>query len=285
MQLLNRQIAAVNFAKLKSRFIGVYAGAVTAVPGLPLSPSLQMPMMRSGSGSAAEKSKPAVCVKLSWLIETLKMAYKEFNNGQFNQSNNLFKSILFAIPLVVPESRSEADEVKELVHIAREYVTAGRMKLSITNDTDPVRKVELWAYMTHCNLQPAHLLVVLKFAMLQAFKIKNYITAAGFAQRLLELPDASSEKNHDSKMKAQKVVQKSEMMARNDHELQYDERNPFDIDCADFVPKYRGTPVVKCAYCQSAFAPIMAKSLCPTCNVSLIGVETIGLLGYRPTSK
>ena len=54
---------------------------------------------------------------------------------------------------------------------------------------DPVRMTELWAYFTHCNLQPAHLLLALKSAMINAFKIKNFITAASFANRLLELPE------------------------------------------------------------------------------------------------
>ena len=37
--------------------------------------------------------------------------------------------------------------------------------------------------------------------MVAAFRIKNYITAASFAHRLLELPEVSSEKNADMKSK------------------------------------------------------------------------------------
>ena len=61
--------------------------------------------------------------------------------------------------------------------------------------------MELLAYFTCCNLQPAHLLLALRMAMASAFKGKNYITAASFAQRLLELPDLSSERHADLRTK------------------------------------------------------------------------------------
>ena len=48
------------------------------------------------------------------------------------------------------------NEVKELLDIAREYITAIRLKLAMADVSDPVRMTELWAYFTHCNLQPIH---------------------------------------------------------------------------------------------------------------------------------
>jgi len=277
MQLLNRQIAAVNFEPLKSKFVGVFCGATTSVPGLALAPALALPLQRTGASDA--KTLPAICLKLPSMITTLKSAYKAFHSGQFAESLVLFKSVVQSIPMVVTSTRSEASEVRELLEIAREYITAIRLKLAIGDlSGDPVRSTELWAYMTHCNLQPNHLFLALKFAMGEAFKIKNFITAASFARRLLELPDISSEKNATLKVKAQKVVLKSEQMARNEHQLQYDERNPFDIDSATFLPIYRGSPVVKCAYCGAAYSPDMKNKVCRSCEMSLVGVETIGLV-------
>ncbi len=90
-----------------------------------------------------------------------------------------------------------------MLDISREYVTAIRLKLAITElgEKDEVRSTELCAYFTHCNLQPGHLFLALRQAMVQAFRIKNYITAASFAHRLLELPEVSSEKNAEIKSK------------------------------------------------------------------------------------
>lgn len=52
-------------------------------------------------------------------------------------------------------------------------------------------------------------MLALKTAMASAFKSKNYINAASFARRLLELPDMNSERNADSRSKAQKVRQRT----------------------------------------------------------------------------
>jgi coatomer protein complex subunit alpha (xenin) len=279
MQLLNRQIAVQQFEPLRSKFVGVYCGATTAVPGLSLSPAIMLPVQRARN-SGDSKLLPSICVKLPNLIETLKAAYKFFHMANFKESLESFKSIIESIPLIVTSSRSEGNEVKELLDISREYITGIRIKLEIEklSDSNPVRAAELCAYFTHCNLQPGHLFLALRQAMVSAFRIKNYITAASFAHRLLELPEASSEKNADMKTKAQKVILKSEKEARNEHVLQYNERNPFDIDCKEFLPIFRGSPVIKCAYCNSAYTPEMKDKLCVTCGMALAGVETIGLV-------
>lgn len=52
------------------------------------------------------------------------------------------------------------------------------------------------AYFTHCNLQPVHMVLVLRTALNLFFKLRNFKTAAGFARRLLELgpkPDVAQQ--------------------------------------------------------------------------------------------
>ena len=97
-------------------------------------------------------------------------------------------------------------QIKELLEICREYKTAIRLKNAIADTAadNAVRQIELSAYFTHCNLQPAHLLLALRMAMVSAFKFQNYITAASFANRLLELPDLVSEKNAELRVKVRK---------------------------------------------------------------------------------
>lgn len=43
------------------------------------------------------------------------------------------------------------------------------------------------AYFTHSNLQPVHMILVLRTALNLFFKLKNFKSAATFARRLLEL--------------------------------------------------------------------------------------------------
>jgi coatomer protein complex subunit alpha (xenin) len=111
-----------------------------------------------------------------------------------------------------------------------------------------------------------------------AFKNKCFIAAASFSRRLLELPEVASEKNADLRSKASKVLAKSEQMARNEHELDYDENKGFVIDAEALAPLYRGQDMVKCSYCGSSYAPANKGKVCTTCNLSTVGVATIGLV-------
>lgn len=281
MQLLNRQIAASDFAVLKESMLGCYLGSMMSLPGIPGSGSMSIPLLRNDASShPGAESLPRTSLKIRHLVTSIKMGYKFFQGGKFNDSMNTFADVLKKIPFVVTESRSEANEMKEMLEICREYITAIRIKGTMAGFAqDPVRSTELSAYFTHCNLQPMHLLLALRSAMGTAFKNKNFITAAGFAKRLLELPDISSERNADLRVKATKVLQKSEQMARNEHTLNYDESKAFAIDCKDFVPVYSGMEAVKCSFCNSSYADqAMQNQVCLTCNFSTVGVKTIGLV-------
>merc|ERR1712021_98438 len=162
----------------------------------------------------------------------------------------------------------EQAQIKQMVSVCREYITAIRIKGAISEaQGDPVRATELSAYFTHCELIPAHLVLALRSGMGVAFKNKNYILAASCARRLLELPEMSSERNADLKNKAMKVRQKSEQIARNQHELNYDETKTFKIDCETLVPIYSGSKSIACSYCESEFAyTSMQNQLCDTCE-------------------
>ena len=136
------------------------------------------------------------------LVAGVRQGYKHFQTGKFNDAMKSFSDVMAQIPLTVTDNRNEANEMKEVLEICREYITAIRIKGAMTAaGDDPVRATELSAYFTHCNLQPVHLLLALRSAMGTAFKHKNYIVAASMARRLLELPDMRSERNADLRMK------------------------------------------------------------------------------------
>ena len=95
---------------------------------------------------------------------------------------------MHAIPLTVVDSKDQENEVKELLGICREYLQATRLELARqASAKKPVRAAELAAYLSHCNLKPVHVLNMLMVAMVSAYKIKNFINAAAFATRILEV--------------------------------------------------------------------------------------------------
>lgn len=274
INFLNRQISIVNFSPLRTRFMLIHAAATCSVPGLSLSLPLEMPLQRNTHDRNIDGNcLPGIAISMRHLIESLKSAYRLFQKCNFQAARERFNDILLSIPLIIADSRSDSNEVKELLDISREYITAVRLK-SANAMENGVRQIELAAYLTHCNLQPAHLALTLNLAMSQAYKGGNFITAAAFARRILELPDGKAEFH---KM-AKRVLQKSEQNARNESKLNYDERNPFEIDCGNLSPIYRGNQLTRCSFCQSAYTCDMKGRLCTTCNIALIGIETLGLV-------
>lgn len=242
---------------------------------------MAIPLLRNDSGGhPGPGSLPRSHLTTGALVAAIRSGYKLFQGGKFNDSQAAFQNVLHKIPLVVANSPQEQNEVKEMVSIAREYITAIRIKGAMSKaGADPVRSTELAAYFTHCDLQPVHLLLTLRTAMGTAFKHKNYIVAASFARRLLELPDISTQRNADLKSKAMKVRQKSEQMARNEHQLKYDDTKTFTIDAHSFVPIYQNEPSSECPYCGSQIAESNTPNvLCGTCDISMFGVKTLGLV-------
>merc|ERR1712232_1003658 len=282
MQLLNRQIAASEFSVLHHNMIGCYICSMTSVPGIGGSGSIAMPLMRNDTnGHPGNASLPRMYISVKNLVDGVKSGYRFFQGGKFNESKASFVSVLTQIPLVVTSDPKEQQQIKQMVTVCREYITAIRIKGAMAEaGADPVRATELSAYFTHCELIPGHLVLALRSAMGTAFKHKNYILATSFARRLLELPDMSSERNAELKNKAMKVKQKSEQIARNEHELNYDETKTFTIDCHDFVPIYSGTTSVSSSYTGSEYANVtdMRNKLCLTCGFCQIGIKTLGLV-------
>ena len=174
LQLLNRQIAAVNVSILRKNAIATYLGSSAYLPGLPLTPATKTFLMRDASSAGKQQTKPmpAVCIKLTPLLDSLKLAYRAFTAGQFAECREHLDHIFQAIPFVVASSRIASNDIKELLEVCREYITAIRVKTAMGETSDVARGLELAAYFTHCNLQPSHLMLALKSAMASAFKAK-----------------------------------------------------------------------------------------------------------------
>lgn len=64
MQLLNRQIAVVNFEPLRAHFLAVYTGVQAALPGLSAMPSMRSCLQRNASEKNPEKVCPSMVIDM-----------------------------------------------------------------------------------------------------------------------------------------------------------------------------------------------------------------------------
>ncbi|KAJ0239210.1 WD40 repeat-containing protein [Hirschfeldia incana] len=270
MSLLHRQLGIKNFAPLKPMFLDLFIASHSYLGAFPSSPVVPLAIERGSGGP------PALVYDFYELEEKLKSGYKATTDGKFHKALPIFLSILQTIPLLVVESRSEVDEVKELVTIVKEYILGLNMMLKQKEaKDDPVRQQELAAYFTHCNLQPPHLRLALRNAMNVCYKSKNLATACSFARRLLETNPTQSQADD-----ARKVVQAAERSINmtDETKLNYDFRNPFVICGSTYVPIYRGQKDVSCPYCTARFVPSQEGNICAICDLAVIGADASGLL-------
>ena len=287
MDLLNRQIGVVNFELLKSKMLDCYYAVRPSMPGLQSCGSIEnVYLLRDAvdeSVRSVRETAPRPLFTLSYLVGNLKGAYRMFQKGKFVEAQEVFRDIVHSAPLVVVDDPSEADELKELVGFCKEYllylkIFARRKELK----DDPKLSTELAAYGTHCMLQPPHLVLALMVAMTQSFKLKNYITAATFARRLLETSESGSSAKSvaAAQKKAQKVLKLSERKGMNSVKLSYDDRSSFVLCAKSLEPIYRGSKKITCPYCFATYKPEYVDQTCDVCGLSKIGLETIGLVSY-----
>jgi coatomer subunit alpha len=169
IQLLNRQIGAINVKSIKPFALPVFVGAQAYLPGVMNSPASRNFVLRDGGKSFL----PAMVYTVSTLLESLKQAYRLFTSAQFDDCRSVLVGIVSTVPLTPTATKSESDDLRELLSICKEYLVALNLKSSMDiSGDDVVRSLELAAYFTHCNLQPSHMILALKTAMAVAFKNK-----------------------------------------------------------------------------------------------------------------
>lgn len=276
-RLLHDQIGVVNFEPFKQLFLVSYARSKSAFQALSPLPPLNGFMLRNWSESNMKNGVPAIGCRLSALIERLQSCYQLTTSGKFQEAIERFRMLLLSIPLLVVESKQEISEAHQLLDICREYVLGLSLELerkALPKDTldQQKRTCEMAAYFTHCRLESVHQILTLRTAVNLFFKLKNYKTAGSFARRLLELGPRT-----EVAQQTRKILQACEKNPVDQHNIQYDEHNPFSICGQSYKPIYRGKPEIKCPFCQASYFPEFKGNVCRVCSVAEIGKDTIGL--------
>ncbi|KAL5010139.1 hypothetical protein ScPMuIL_012444 [Solemya velum] len=277
MRLLHDQVGVVDFQTYKSLFLQTYSRSRTCFQAFSSLPPLFGYPHRNWKEAGARAGVPAVGLKLSTLVQQLQVAYQMTTTGKFPDAIDKFRSILLSVPLLVVDNKQEIAEAQQLIEICREYIVGlsmetKRKELPKGTLDEQKRLCEMAAYFSHCNLQPVHLILTLRTALNLFFKLKNYKTAATFARRLLELgpkPEVSTQ--------TRKILAACEKNNVDEHELAYDQHNPFDICAATFTPIYRGKPIVKCPLSGACYHPHFKGQVCRVTQVTEIGKDCIGL--------
>ena len=196
MQLLNRQVGAVNFAPLKPRFLEVYQASKTYLPASAGLPPLVNYVRRTIEETDPRKVLPVIPRDLEYLASNdLQRGYDAMKANKLEDGVGIFKSILHAVLINAVSSETEVAEAKKLIASAGEYAVAMAIELrrrklgapDVVNKTPELlkRSLELSAYFTIPKIEVPHRQLALLNAMNLAMRSKNYNSALSFANRIL----------------------------------------------------------------------------------------------------
>ncbi|KAK3313949.1 coatomer WD associated region-domain-containing protein [Apodospora peruviana] len=283
MQLLNRQVGAVNFAPLKPRFLEVYQASKTYLPAAAGLPPLVNYVRRNIEESDPRKVLPIIPRDLEYLAANdLQRGYDCMKANRLEEGLAIFKGILHAVLINAVGSDSEVEEAKKLITSAGEYAVAmaielGRRQLGtqdVVNQNPQLlkRSLELSAYFTIPKIGVPHRQLTLLSAMSQAMRAKNYNLALSFANRILANGGSAKIMENAKKTKA--------TCERNPHdavEIEFDQFAEFDICAASHTPIYTGTAYEECAFDGSKYLPKYKGTVCAVCEVCEVGKHGSGL--------
>ncbi len=301
MQLLNRQVGAVNFAPLKPRFLEVYQASKTYLPATAGLPPLVNYVRRTVGESDLRKVLPIIPRDLEYLASNdLQRGYDSMKTNKLEDGLRIFKGILHSVLVNAVGSESEVAEAKKLIASASEYAVAMSIELArrALGPTDAVNKnpallkrsLELVAYFTIPKIEVPHRQLALLNAMTLAMRAKNYNSALSFANRMLA--NGGSAKmlenvrppvppSHHKKILTSPQARKTKAQCeRNPHdavEIEFDQFAEFEICAASHTPIYSGSAFEECAFDGAKYHAKYKGTVCTVCEVCEVGKHGSGL--------
>ncbi|CAJ0583840.1 unnamed protein product, partial [Mesorhabditis spiculigera] len=280
--ILKDSIGLLDVVPLEDIFAEAYSRAHTVFLGYPEATNSPLlgPALRNWNEGNPRNRLPAAAFTLRQLADQLQQMYLLTTQGKFTDAIDGLREILFAVPLLVVNTKQEVAEAEQLIEICREYLACLLLEThrkDMPKSTPPTpdqvkRNAELCAYFTHFELQPIHRILTLRTAVNALFKVKQMKTCASMCRRLLDLgpkPEVAAQ--------IRKVLAAAEKDNTDAFELNYDEHNPFVICSKSFTPLYRGNPKTSCPYCGAHYAEGNQGQTCQVCQLSEIGKGTSGI--------
>ncbi|RYO85103.1 hypothetical protein DL762_005352 [Monosporascus cannonballus] len=283
MNLLNRQVGAVNFAPLKPRFLEIYSASKTYLPASAGLPPLVNYVRRTLDETDPRKVLPIIPRDLEYLASNdLQKGFESMKANKLEDGVRIFKGILHAILVNAVANETEVAEAKKLITSASEYTVAMSIELAqralgtpdaINGNPELLkRRLELSAYFTIPKIEVPHRQLALLSAMNLAVKHKNFSSALSFANRILANGGAARFLETARKVKTQ--------CERNPHdavEIEYDQFAEFEICAASHTPIYSGTAYEECAFDGSKYHTKYKGTVCVVCEVCEVGKHGSGL--------
>ncbi|EDO18559.1 hypothetical protein Kpol_2001p65 [Vanderwaltozyma polyspora DSM 70294] len=240
-QALNKQVGIVNFEPLRKNFLDVYEGCRTYMPGEPE----EIPALVGYTRIIADAEQTGEILPyvagVSAITEKMNIGFKSFKANKLEDAIESFRSAIYNITLLTVYNEEDEKFARSALEKAREYILGLSIELArrALPEDEIKRNLELATYFTRAKLAPAHHSNALQVAMSQNFKHKNFVQASYFAGEFLKIVTTGPRAEQ-----ARKIKDKSDSIASDAIELDFDPYAEFDICAASYTPIYKGTPSV-----------------------------------------
>ena len=120
MQLLNRQVGAVDFAPLKPRFLEIYQSSKTYLPAAPGLPPLVNYIRRTVEETDLRKTLPIIPRDIEKIRTVeLQKGFKAMRDNDLESGVEAFRGILHALMLTAVDDQKDAKEVRHIPLLSR----------------------------------------------------------------------------------------------------------------------------------------------------------------------
>ncbi|RMY77248.1 hypothetical protein D0863_01443 [Hortaea werneckii] len=267
LNLLSKQIGAVNFPPLEPRFMEIYAASRSYLPANPGLPPLKNFLRRTTTETDTRKLLPLIPRDVeSVLAKEVVEGKNAMKANKLEDGLVSFRQALKLLMLNAAASRAEADEALEAVRQVGDYILAMSLELerrgmlgtttadlsALSSDEDKKRVLELSAYFTvPARLEPQHRTLALFSAMNFAQKSKQWGSALGFANRVIE--EGTNAKFREN---AKRIKTTAERAGPTDPiEIDFDPFTEFTVCAASYTPIYAGEASVACPFDGVQYQP------------------------------
>lgn len=272
-QILNRQVGVVNFEPLRSRFLQVYEASKLSLPASDELPPIKTYIRSDIEEDDLNKVLPFL-PGFDEINKNLNEGFKHFKGNQLPAAIESFRKVIYIIAVTAVDSEEDEQTAREALTIAREYILGLSIELERRSlgAENIQRNLELAAYFTKANFKAAHRVNALQVAMNQSFKYKNYASASYFATEFLKLVTTGPRVEQ-----AQKIKAKSDTIARDAIEINFDPYVDFDICASTYTPIYKGSPFVSDALVGAKYHTSEKGKLDKITLITSIGAPASGL--------
>lgn len=281
LDYLAKRIGLINPAPLQAVFKSIVRSSFSSLPLLPLFPSKYLPLLESGT-LVTQDHRPISCVSVSSLLENLREGNRLVTAGKLEEALSAYTQLLHRLAFAEAESEEEERQLLEILTTARIYALAMRIECTrqSLSESEVLRNVELAAYLGCSKLQPVHQFLALRRALTVAWKAQNYITAATFAQKLIQANFGPNVKGlSEAVTQAKKVLIASEKRGFDQYAIDFDVTDTDSLAiCSSSLSRILPRDAtVKCPYCSSIAKAAHAGELCSVCTLSELGARVLGL--------